>query len=269
MVKFTPLTLSMDELSKLWSIFFQVPSKLSVAYKGTVVIVEGSETPNEHLPVLTPNIYATPFQGPMIDSLDPQVVVFDQPNPPAIRIKGQNLLSNDTLVYFGDSSAPLEKGSNNEQLTVLIPIDMQAGINSVRVVHRIILGSNEPHNSFESNVAAMVLRPKITNGLRLDNSLNPPGYTIDIAPKVGQRQSAYLLLNELITTIPSNPHSYVIQPRARNTNVDRLVFDLDGVAAGTYLVRLRVDGAESILKRDENPGSPYFNRFVGPQVVVR
>lgn len=35
LVKFTPLPLSLEELSKLWSVFFQTPYTLSVAYQGT------------------------------------------------------------------------------------------------------------------------------------------------------------------------------------------------------------------------------------------
>lgn len=39
-VKFGPLNLSLEELSKLWSIFFQVPYTLSIAYRASVVLLE-------------------------------------------------------------------------------------------------------------------------------------------------------------------------------------------------------------------------------------
>ena len=39
-VKLTPIALSLDELSKLWSVFFQVPYALSVAYEATAVLIE-------------------------------------------------------------------------------------------------------------------------------------------------------------------------------------------------------------------------------------
>jgi hypothetical protein len=39
-IKLTPLSLSLEELSKLWSVFFQVPYALSVAYEATVVLIE-------------------------------------------------------------------------------------------------------------------------------------------------------------------------------------------------------------------------------------
>jgi hypothetical protein len=39
-VKFEPLNFNLEELSKLWSIFFQVPYTLSVAYRATAVLLE-------------------------------------------------------------------------------------------------------------------------------------------------------------------------------------------------------------------------------------
>jgi hypothetical protein len=37
---------------------------------------------------------------------------------------------------------------------------------------------------------------------------------------------------------------------------------------GSYLLRLRVDGAESQLQVDEDPTSPTFNQYIGPTVTV-
>jgi hypothetical protein len=39
-IRLSPLALSLEELSKLWSVFFQVPYALSVAYEASVVLIE-------------------------------------------------------------------------------------------------------------------------------------------------------------------------------------------------------------------------------------
>ena len=39
-VKLTPVSLNLEELSKLWSVFFQVPYALSVVYEAAVVLIE-------------------------------------------------------------------------------------------------------------------------------------------------------------------------------------------------------------------------------------
>ena len=56
LVKFTPAQLSLDDLSKVWSVFFQTPYALSVAYEATVVLIEGDETPRAPLPVRQRNL---------------------------------------------------------------------------------------------------------------------------------------------------------------------------------------------------------------------
>ena len=43
LVKFTPLSLSLEELSKLGSLFFQTAYNLSVAYQASAVLIEGTE----------------------------------------------------------------------------------------------------------------------------------------------------------------------------------------------------------------------------------
>ena len=51
-VKFTPLDLSMDEWTKLWSVFFQTPHAPSLAYQASVVLIESVDRAPGGLPVL-------------------------------------------------------------------------------------------------------------------------------------------------------------------------------------------------------------------------
>ncbi|MCB0082370.1 MAG: DUF4255 domain-containing protein, partial [Caldilineaceae bacterium] len=59
-VKFSPLTLNLEELSKLWSIFFQTPYHLSMAYMASVVFIERQPAPTRALPVLVRKVRALP-----------------------------------------------------------------------------------------------------------------------------------------------------------------------------------------------------------------
>ena len=45
LVRFSPVPLTLDELSKLWSVFFQTRYAVSVAYEASVVLIETAETP--------------------------------------------------------------------------------------------------------------------------------------------------------------------------------------------------------------------------------
>ncbi|HEY3057566.1 MAG TPA: DUF4255 domain-containing protein [Chloroflexota bacterium] len=59
-VKVTPLHLSLEELSKLWSVFFQTPYALSAAYHAAVVLIEAEDQPTPpNLPVRLPHVVAS------------------------------------------------------------------------------------------------------------------------------------------------------------------------------------------------------------------
>ncbi len=59
-VRFTPFDLSLEELSKLWSVFFQVPYVLSIAYLASVALLEAEVTPIVVKPVLVRDITLSP-----------------------------------------------------------------------------------------------------------------------------------------------------------------------------------------------------------------
>ncbi len=60
LVKFAPISLSLEELSRLWSVFLQTRYRLSVVYLASVVLIEGTETPSTVLPVKDRNIFIRP-----------------------------------------------------------------------------------------------------------------------------------------------------------------------------------------------------------------
>lgn len=44
-VKITPLYLNLDEISKLWTVFFQTAHTLSIFYQGSVVLIDADLVP--------------------------------------------------------------------------------------------------------------------------------------------------------------------------------------------------------------------------------
>lgn len=55
-VKFTPVSLSLEELSKLWSVLFQTTYTLSIAYDASVLLISSESQPQLAQPVLEPVI---------------------------------------------------------------------------------------------------------------------------------------------------------------------------------------------------------------------
>jgi hypothetical protein len=87
-VKLTPVTLSSDEMARLWT-GFQSPYRLSVAYEASVVLIESTKPVVAPLPVLTRG--RTPPDGFEADASTsfPNLTAarFDFPPPPAARLR--------------------------------------------------------------------------------------------------------------------------------------------------------------------------------------
>ena len=72
LVKLSQINLSLEELSKLWSVFFQVPYTLSVIYRASPVFVEAQLPTSTVKPVTEVKI------GPVPENHEPLVTIGDQ-----------------------------------------------------------------------------------------------------------------------------------------------------------------------------------------------
>ncbi len=311
LVKFSPMHLSLEEFSKIWSVFYEIPYVLSVAYQASVVLIEEDVVTQATLPVLTRNIYATPFHQPVVELVTAQSGAPGKPGSPTapitidstLLIKGHDLQGGagtlvqidgilvgpdtvtDTLITLALKSASgtrLQDGS-----TVALIDGMRSGVEGLQVIQRTQMGTDQPgdelhwHRGVESNVAAFVLRPTITN-----STVNAGKLSITLKPVVSRLQRVVVMLNEFSAVArPANApsartYSFIAkqseqtwkdaagQPvtdltkAAYTDSTDTITVSLSGVAAGTYLLRMQIDGAESVLEVDTN------NRFSGPQVTI-
>jgi hypothetical protein len=121
------------------------------------------------------------------------------------------------------------------------------------------------HKGVESNVAAAVLRPTIVLPLKIDNvkkdakNLYSADITVKARPLIGKTQRVALLLNEIS---PNEPKAYTFTSASRSADSDSVMIPISGVKAADYLVRIQVDGVESVL--DLDPASVTF----GPKMTI-
>ena len=50
-VKLTPIFMSLEELSKLWTVFFQVSHRIALVYQASVLLIDADASPQKALPV--------------------------------------------------------------------------------------------------------------------------------------------------------------------------------------------------------------------------
>ena len=135
---------------------------------------------------------------------------------------------------------------------------MTAGIQGVQVVHGINIGiPPTPHRGTESNVFPFVLLPTIVTN-PLPSVVAGATLTLDIVPPVLQHQRASIMLGEQEIKIGPRPDTN--PPTPSTTQLDFPIPET--FVAGSYLLRLRIDGAESLLSTG---GAGLYD---GPMVTV-
>ncbi len=268
LVKFTPLPLSLEELSKMWSVLLQTQYTLSTTYMGTVILLESEETPRTALPVLEPDLFVVPFRHPTIDRVRAQAGV-DQPivSDTTLVIEGSQLRGDVTQLRIGGSDLMTLPNPGDSEivfaLTALQPPNaLRAGVQPLQIIQPMMMGRPPvPHVGIESNVSPIVVHPKITQF----NMPDATHLTVDLDPIVGARQRVVLLLNSTSSSIPL-AYTFMVDPRTADTA--SLTIPLSGVTAGDYWLRVQIDGAESLLEVDLNPASPTYRQIIGPTVTV-
>src|SRR5690606_24903260 len=106
LVKITMQDLSLEDLTKIWSSFFKTGSyRISVAYKATVVLLDGKKVARSTMPVKKLNSYVYASKVPEITYVEPQMVPWTSGGT-KIKIIGRNLKADNIKIDFGEGLDP-------------------------------------------------------------------------------------------------------------------------------------------------------------------
>ena len=258
-IRITLQPLTFEEISKLWTTF-QTHYRTSAAYQVSVVLIESTRAPKTPAPVLKqgkddqgPDVVAGPL--PLIDeilvplsgsflNLDEVRTARTLPSAQLndeIALIGREFTGGVTRVRFEHPlvATPFTlqpTALRDDMLIVKLPAaavaaaTWPAGIYKVSVV---VSRPGEPDRS-SKDPAVLALAPSIT----IAPLTSPPGnitLTITTAPRIRPGQRVTLLLAD-------RP----IELSAITGITNTLTFNLQNIAQADYLVRLRVDGIDSI-----------------------
>ncbi|MBN1203500.1 MAG: DUF4255 domain-containing protein [Myxococcaceae bacterium] len=266
-VRFFPTMASVEDIWKLWSVF-QTPYVLSATYQASVVLIEGPTAPRAPaLPVRGLAAQARALRQPVIERVLSQATGDAEPSAGQpilvghrLILQGQGLLARtqtpkaDTLVRIGDVELAPESASP-DALVVLLPTSLKSGVQRVQVVHQEQLGGVARRGA-ESSAVALVLQPDATFAKVAE------GIEVTLSPQVQKGQRAVLLLNQYGAPAGTEPKAYSF-PLVVNAPAATLTFPISTVAAGDYLLRVQVDGAESPLVFSEAEG-----RYAQPRLTL-
>lgn len=249
LVRVSPDPMSLDELSKLWSVFFQSPYQLSATYVASAVLLEETlETPLPAPPVIRSQLAVRALLKPTIlsarNAADPRAPLVASS---VLQIEGSGLSGDRTRVRVGSA----ELTPDPDRLTAFsVDVDvtgpsLRAGLQPVTVAHRWLVGDPaQPRGGETSNAVGVLVAPTIT----IDVTAGQIEVTSDLS--IGPRQQASVTLLDRT----SGESARVIDVPERTAEATTVTVPRPGASpelpAGQYGVVLTVDGAPSPVTHD-------------------
>lgn len=272
-VRLAMLDLSLEDLSKLWSVFFQTRYVLSVACRAGAVLVEAALTPLQAPLVRELALRTLPLLRPWLRSVAP-LADADAPITAGaqVAVTGERLRGEAVRVLVGGAEL-VPDDVRDDRLVLTLPPGLRAGAQGLRVRQDVMMGVPPSRRPGEgSNLAAFSLHPMVRRtggafdvvviGATVTGGAVSVDITVGVEPPVQPGQTATL---ELIDPVSGAVWSTDAAPRT--APLSTLSFAVSGVTPGAYSLRVRVDGAESALERDTTPGSPTPGEFL-PRVML-
>ncbi|HEY9132669.1 MAG TPA: DUF4255 domain-containing protein [Dyella sp.] len=271
-VRLTPLPQNVEEISKLWTAF-QTNYRVSSAYEATVVLIDSQAPSRAALPVLR---RGSQDRGVIsMASTAPSLSKVALPHARAAARLG------DDIVLSGSQLAVAHVKARFTSLRLDAPVDIvpvagpaqgtlqvhladsaedaQAPSRWAPGIYTVSLLVQQPGLPvLLSNELPLALAPVITVS-PLAAAAGTVNLNLTCLPRIRDGQRVFLVFGDQLvapqsTNNPADPQ----QPTA-------LAFQVPGVVAGTYTVRLRVDGADSIPV-DFSGAVPTFD--ANQQVIV-
>lgn len=250
-VRITPVPMTLEEISKLWTTF-QTQYRISTAYEVSVVLIDSAVPARTPLPVLMRGNDDRGIKAqanllppcPTLDSLElPNQQVVAQLGDRFL-LRGYSLESDDGLAQVRFSHPRLE-----EPLT--LEGEVQNGGDAIAVTlpdqaapwlagfYTLTVQLQQAGREEISNALSVAIAPRIESISRDTTDDGEPALRLTCQPEVQSSQRVSLLVGSRAISLirPLNPPE-----RTRD-----LSFSLRDVPSGEYWLRLRVDGVDSLL----------------------
>lgn len=285
-VRIVPELLSVEEMSKLWTTF-QAKYRISAAYQASVVLIESTRPVKTPLPVLRrgeedrgADVAASlPSELTGIEYRDLRTTA---PAFPAaqlgeiITLRGSRLPGTNCLVVFRNPFRPTDDATPNANVVARLTPEPDSDDERIYVnlaetagnwvAGPLLVALEEKPSAAAPTSNGALRRPASTNTLQF--ALAPilhDGTSLSAVTAVekGRRKLVFrcrpslavrtdgrlpetaLLLSPIAIGVPPQP--IAIDPTSANLSAATPVFDIDGIPAGEYRVRLRIETVESIV----------------------
>ncbi len=276
LIKIVPEAVDSEEMSRLWSAI-QGQYRPTAAYRASVVLIEPRGKGAPPPPVRAPSGHAVSFVDLRLDAVEAETATTDPITAAStIALIGGDFVRGEMSVEIGErtatpADADISTGRMTLDLSGMLP-PPRAGLQAVRIIrNRQLDPAPATPISDVSNTIGAAIRPEITGSVvNISSTDTVDGVpvasgdvTLTISPPVGRQQAARILLN-----VAGAPGAHQLDAPPNNgagTGVDEvtvIAFPFRRIPRGSYLIRLSIDGAESLLTVD---GGGVYD---GPEVTI-
>ena len=248
LVKLSPAVLPLEDLSRLWGTFGSVPYRLSLVYSASVVLLEAAIVPRPALPVRQPLVTMLPSARPRLDELVAEPAGAPVTAGTRLELRGAGLLGPVTVIRVGRAELLPESGATPQALHLRVSETVPAGLHAVQVLHR---ARPEPGAAPSRVVAASASLPLTVRPQVAVAAVHPDVVDVTVTPAVRAGQRATLTLarragepgsEALTVSLPA--------PASGEPPQDTFAVPRAALANGTWLLRIDVDGVESLPEPD-------------------
>jgi hypothetical protein len=270
-VRITSMPMTIEDMARLWTTF-QTQYRISATYHVAVVLIESARRPRSALPVLR---RGPEDRGPLVqsDTIPPFPTLESLSEPPRrpalqfgdkLTLTGHHLIGTDQRLIFtnqrmemSNELEPLANGTATS-LQVQLPAenDAAAAPKWPPGLYSLALQVDQGGRTRLSNGLPLLLAPVISAPQDLVRRDGTSTFvTIDCAPQIWPQQRVSLLIGDR-----------EVVANARENKLSSIEFEVKDLAAGSYVVRLRVDGVDSMPFVEA--GDPPRLAFANNQRVV-
>jgi hypothetical protein len=258
-VRIVPLALSVEEISKLWTVF-QAPYRISAAYQISVVLIDSNVPTKAALPVLKrgSDNRGVGSQG-SLDSPYPNLTSIGLPlDQPSLRLGqtaqllGAKLSGTAQGILLKHSSwdaaveVPPAGTPTDTEIDVTLPNVPASWPAGFYLASALVQRPSEAYRR-ATNAQPLMVAPTITSALPLTATVGST-LALSCSPEVLPSQRASLFVGD--REVPAQVHAAL---------TSSLHFTLPPDLAGSYFIRLRVDGIDSQLVLDYSAATPAFD----------
>ncbi|HJV48384.1 MAG TPA: DUF4255 domain-containing protein [Geothrix sp.] len=258
-VRISPLALSVEEISKLWTAF-QTPYRISAAYQLSAVLIDSNAPTKAALPVLRRGQDNRGVASQTsLDSPYPALASLGLPaNQPSLRLgqtvqllgaklggTAQGILLRHSR-WESTIEVPPSGTPTDTELDAVIPAVPSTWPAGLYLASATVQRPAET-NRRTTNELPFLVAPVITSALPMSAAVGST-LTLACSPDVLPAQRASLFIGD--REIPAQPHP---------TQTSSLDFALPADLSGSYFLRLRIDGVDSQLVQDYTAANPAFD----------